>query len=77
MLIRVMYKNNKYDMVRPSLLNNLIDEGEIKMFLRSGTWAAIGVDALRGLGGRYEGPERRKSVNIFQNLQYYYFKPVK
>ena len=68
MLIRVKYKkNNKYDMVKPSILNKLINEGAIKTFLRSGKWATLGIDPLRESGGKYEGPERRESVYIFQD----------
>ncbi len=59
MVIRVMYYNNKYDMVKPSFLNELISSGKIKKFLRSDGWATIGISPIRGMGGAYRGPERR------------------
>ncbi len=59
MLIRVMYKDNKYDMVKPFSLDKLIMSGRIKKFLRSEGWATIGVDPIRGHSGSYEGQERR------------------
>jgi len=54
-------------MVKPSILNKLINEGAIKTFLRSGKWATLGIDPLRESGGKYEGPERREYVYIFQD----------
>lgn len=59
MMIRVVYKNDKYDMVRDVLLDYLIGKGKIKKFLRSAGWAVIGVDKVRGMGGTYSGTERR------------------
>ncbi len=55
-----MYKNNVYDMVKHTLLDDLIKSGKIKKFLRLEGWAVIGLDPVRGMGGSYEGPERRK-----------------
>ena len=59
MLIKVMYQNNEYGTVNPFLLDELIASGKIKKFLRSGGWATIGIDPIRGTGGHYKGPERR------------------
>ncbi len=75
MLIRVQYNNNKHDFIKPSYLDRLITSGSIKSFLRSEGWVLIGADPLRGMGGTYEGPERRKSENVLRNLNHYYFKP--
>lgn len=63
MVIRVMYKNNKYDMVKASRLDELIDFGKIVKFLRSDGWATIGFTRLRGTGGIYNGHERRRPVS--------------
>jgi hypothetical protein len=63
MLIRVMYFNDKYDMVMPFILDKLIASKKIKKFLRSEGWATIGLDPVRGIGGSYRGPERRKASN--------------
>jgi hypothetical protein len=59
MMIRVVYKNDKYDMIRDILLDYLIGQGKIKKFFRSAGWAVIGVDKVRGMGGPYNGPDRR------------------
>jgi hypothetical protein len=59
-LIKVMYQNGRYDMVKPSILEELLSLGKLKKFSRSGGLATIGIDPIRGLAGTYEGPERRK-----------------
>jgi PAS domain S-box-containing protein len=59
MLIKVVYSDNKHDMVDPFLLDELIASGKIKKFLRSEGWATVGIDPIRGTGGYYKGPERR------------------
>jgi len=66
MLINVMYKNNEYAMVKPFLLDELINSGKIIKFLRSEGWVTIGIDHIRVSDYRYEGPERRK--NSFREL---------
>jgi len=60
MLIRVMYKNNTYDMVKHTSLDHLIELRKIKKFLRAEGWAEIGEHRIRGMGGVYKGPERRE-----------------
>ena len=61
MLIRVMYKNGKFDMVKPQLLNGLLEEKKVTSFMRSGGWAVVGRDSIRRsrLAHAYSGPERR------------------
>ena len=68
MLLKVMYQDDKYDMVRPSLLNELIASKKIKKFYRSGGWADIERDPIRGSGGSYIGPERRKQPSLSSRL---------
>lgn len=63
MVIRVMYKNNKYDMVKASRLDELIDSGKIAKFHRSDGWATIGFTRLRGTDGSYNGPDRRRPIS--------------
>ncbi len=63
MVIRVMYKNNKYDMLKASRLDELIDSGKIVKFHRSDGWATIGFARLRGSGGTYNGIDRRRPVS--------------
>jgi hypothetical protein len=62
MLIRVMYKNHKFDMVSHNLLDHLINDGKIRKFQRSDGWAVIGKNRIRGTGGLYEGPDRRQTT---------------
>jgi hypothetical protein len=66
MLVRVMYKNNEYGMVKPFLLDELIASGKIAKFLRSDGWVTIGIDRIRVSDYLYKGTERRK--NYFHEL---------
>lgn len=61
MMIRVLYRNSKYDMVKDSFLDGLIISGKIEKFRRVDGWITIGKDPMRGWGGVYYGPERRKA----------------
>lgn len=61
MLIRVMYLNNTYDIVKTYLLDQLIISGKIKKFYRSDGWTVIGRDPVRIRSGIYNGEERRES----------------
>jgi len=67
MLIKVKYPGGKYDEIKPWLLNDLILKGSIESFQRSTGWVAIGKYNMRGMGGRYKGPDRRQKENqIFE-----------
>jgi hypothetical protein len=68
MLLKVIYQNDKYDMVRPSLLNELIASKKVKKFYRSGGWADIEKDPIRGSVSSYVGPERRKQSSLSSRL---------
>lgn len=59
MLIRIVYRNEKYDLVKPLVLNRMLADGRVKKFLRSGGWTNTGTDRMRGIGGDYKGSERR------------------
>jgi hypothetical protein len=59
--IRVVYADNTADTVADFALESLIREGRIKKFCRSDGWVVIGQDPIRGMGGQYSGPERRKT----------------
>ena len=61
MLIKVIYQNDKHDMVKPLMLDILLFANKIKKFLRSEGWITVGIDKIRGTGGYYEGPERRNN----------------
>jgi len=67
MYVKVIYKNNEYDTVKPILLDELITSGQIDKFLRSEGWATIGIDPVRGTGGYYSGPDRRHK-SVFESL---------
>ncbi len=62
-LIRVVYRANEYgfDYVASHLLDFLITQDEITHFYRpsEGRWIDVRIDAVRGSGGGYQGPERR------------------
>ncbi len=68
MLLKVIYQDDKYDMVRPSLLNELIKLKKIKKFYRSGGWADIERDPIRRAVGSYTGLERRKQSSLSSRL---------
>lgn len=59
-MIRVIYQNGTLDMVDPSILGDLIASNRIKKFFRTDGWATVAIDPVRGRGGTYKGPERRK-----------------
>jgi hypothetical protein len=62
-LIRVMYKDNRYDYVQASNLEELIGQGKIKQFHRAEGWVTVGEDPIRGMSDvMYNGPERRRVV---------------
>lgn len=76
MLIRVMYQDGKFDMVKPELLNILLAEQRITSFKRSGAWAVVGRDPMRGPhqnSPSYIGPERRA---IFERTEENYIQKV-
>ena len=59
MLIRVMYMDNTYDMVKDIVLNDLVQSEKILKFYRAGHWAVIGSDPIRGMGGKGTGVLRK------------------
>ena len=61
MVIRIQYNNDKYDYVPGRVLNEQIARKNIKQFYRHSEkrWIIIGVDRIRGMGGTYDGSERR------------------
>jgi len=63
MLVRVMYRDCRYDYVDQRTLGRLIASEDIRKFLRpaEGQWVDIARFPIRGTGGVYTGPERRRS----------------
>ena len=60
MMIRVMYSDGRFDMVKPNLLDDLIAKQSVTSFKRTTGWAVVGRDAIRTANGSpYDGVERR------------------
>jgi len=57
----VRYTNGTDDVVGQKMLDDLLARNEIVQFYRpsESRWVALGIDQIRGNGGRYVGPERR------------------
>ncbi|MGA1869403.1 MAG: GSU3473 family protein [bacterium] len=73
MLIRVLYYDNTYDMVKPWLLKKLIEHNYIQAFYRRTGWVYIGRDSIRGMGGYYDGAERRHKENLWPYEEVYLY----
>ena len=60
MMIRVMYSDGRFDIIKPELLDNLIKEQVVTSFKRASGWAVVGRDPVRNSGrANYGGAERR------------------
>lgn len=60
MLIRVMYNDGSFDMVKPNMLDNLLNQQTITSFKRNSGWAVIGRDPIRSSSrANYSGVDRR------------------
>jgi hypothetical protein len=60
MLIRVMYDDGTFDMVKPQMLDLLLGTEKLISFKRSDRWAVVGRDALRKSRSQgHKGVERR------------------
>ncbi len=60
MLIRVMYSDGRFDMVKPNMLDDLITKQTVTSFKRASGWAVVGRDSIRSSGrSDYRGKERR------------------
>ena len=66
MLIRAIYEDYTRGMIKDSYLDNLIRQGKIVGFFRTGGYVRIGHDPIRGVGGEYKGPERRRRPIEYQ-----------
>ena len=66
MMIRVMYYDGLTEMVRPPVLQHLIEKGKILRFRRSEGWTEIGTDPVRvDRHAQYRGRERRHSAIMY------------
>lgn len=60
MMIRVMYSDGRFDMVKPNMLDSLLDQQTVTSFKRSTGWAVVGRDQVRSTSrSNYGGVERR------------------
>ena len=60
MLVRVMYGDGRFDMVRNDMLDILIANMKVQKIRRACGWVDVGRDQVRhSLGESWEGPERR------------------
>ena len=61
MLIRVMYEDGRFDMIKPQLLETLLQNNTVTSFKRSEGWVVVGRDAIRSVAvaQEYSGPDRR------------------
>jgi hypothetical protein len=60
MLIRVMYDDGKFDMVKPQMLDRLLETNRVTSFKRNEGWAVVGRDTLRSSRSQgHKGLERR------------------
>lgn len=66
MLVMVRYVDNEYGIVEDYCLDYLIATGKVLEFARSSEWVTIGSDRIRGNGGTYDGPERRRNPSLKQ-----------
>lgn len=68
MTIRVLYKDNTYDIISAFTLQRLIESQKIRMFYRYSEkrWVAIGQEPIRKRMHRdyYSGPERRMADSV-------------
>ena len=63
MLIRVFYTDGTFDMVKPEMLDYLLDKNKVKRFKRSTGWAVVGRDPIRTKSpNSYWGEERRAGL---------------
>jgi len=60
MMIRVMYSDGRFDLVKHTTLDQLLAQNSLASFKRSVGWAVVGRDPIRGTSNDpYRGPERR------------------
>ncbi len=64
MMVRILYHDGRYDMVKRWTLEKLIEQNKIQGFRRANGWVRIGRDEVRGPGvANYLEEERRTPVN--------------
>ncbi|MDH4232317.1 MAG: hypothetical protein OEW04_09860 [Nitrospirota bacterium] len=71
MVIKVKYKNNRFDLVKGEMLDLLLEEGKIKQFYRysENKWITVGRDPVRAGRKTFQGTERRAHESERMSLQ--------
>jgi hypothetical protein len=61
MVIKIKYKNNRFDLVKSEILDQFLTEGKVKEFYRysENRWVTVGHDPMRCERGPFGGAERR------------------
>ncbi len=61
MVIKIRYKNNRFDLVKSDMLERFLEEGKIKEFYRysENRWVTVGSDPMRRIKAVFSGSERR------------------
>jgi hypothetical protein len=60
MLIRVMYNDGRFDMIKPNMLDDLLAKLTVTSFKRTSGWAVVGRDPVRSsVRSNYRGTDRR------------------
>ncbi len=69
MLLHVQYQNYRYDFVDTQTLDSLLEQKQIRGFFRPSEkrWVVVSYDPIRGSGGKYSGPERRRFYDREEN----------
>ena len=64
MLIRVKYVDDRFDMVRPEILDRLLEAGKVREFQRREGWVIPGMGNVRCKNKNdYSGTERRTRLS--------------
>lgn len=64
MLIQIEYDDNKFDYIKDSQLDSLLEMHKIQRFKRSSGWVTVGVDPIRARRNivNFDAPERRHRI---------------
>jgi hypothetical protein len=59
MMVRVVYNDDSFDVVKASQLDDLIIAGKVVRFLRAEGWVTVGRDPIRIYTRIFKGSDRR------------------
>lgn len=64
MLVQIEYNDNKFDYVKNTQLDGLLEKNRIRRFKRGSGWVTIGVDPVRTRRNilNFDAPERRNKI---------------